>query len=56
MKLSEKKKFEDQLFLDNKNRYCFNSKCKKCKHSCKQSFRVEIVCCPNFESKGKINV
>ena len=55
MKLSKKKKFEDQLFLNDKNRYSFNEKCKKCKNKCKQSFRVKVVYCPNFKSKGKKN-
>ena len=34
-----------------RKRVTFNEKCKKCKHDCKQSYRVEIIVCKNFNKK-----
>jgi len=32
-----------------------NEKCLECKHECKQSSHVEILDCPQFETRGKYN-
>ena len=34
-----------------RKRIVFNEKCKKCMHECKQSYRVEIIACKNFQKK-----
>ena len=53
-----KKFFEEYEFYIKQNirrRICYNKECKQCKNDCKQSFRVEIVCCPNKKIIRKRN-
>jgi hypothetical protein len=40
-----KKEFEDYWWEN------YNKKCLKCKRNCKQSFKTEIIKCPNFKPK-----
>ena len=34
-----------------RKRIVFNSKCKKCMHECKQSYRAEITACKDYIKK-----
>ncbi len=34
-----------------RKRIVFNSKCKKCMHECKQSYRAEIIACKDYTKK-----
>lgn len=34
------------VFYKNKGVICYNKLCNKCSRSCKQSFRAQIVSCP----------
>ena len=49
MKKGEKEQWA--FFLNERNRKTYNSLCRRCARSCKQSFRVKIVCCPSYRSK-----
>ena len=42
---------ETQFYRTASGHISYNSKCKQCKHACKQSFRVEIVKCPKYADK-----
>ena len=51
-RLSQKAKREWSLFLDpGTGRRSYNELCRRCTHSCKQSFRTIVVACPHYESK-----
>lgn len=50
--LNEQKKKEWKFFLNRKNIIEFNEQCKKCNNKCKQSFRAEIISCPNFNLRS----
>ena len=51
-RLSQKAKREWRLFLDSRTgRRSYNELCRRCTHSCKQSFRAIVVACPHYESK-----
>ncbi|MBO5891453.1 MAG: hypothetical protein J6Q30_01910 [Oscillospiraceae bacterium] len=51
-RLSQKAKREWSLFLDPRTgRRSYNELCRRCTHSCKQSFRTIVVTCPHYESK-----
>ena len=50
-RMTKKQKEEWTLFLNENNRRQYNDVCRRCVHECKQSFRVEVVCCPNYLSK-----
>ena len=53
-RLSKKAKQEWDLFLDpSTGRRSYNELCRRCTHSCKQSFRAIVVACPHYESKRK---
>ena len=53
-RLSKKAKREWDLFLDPcTGRRSYNELCRRCTHSCKQSFRAIVVACPHYESKRK---
>ncbi|WP_316269888.1 hypothetical protein [Claveliimonas bilis] len=52
-RMSKKRKLEWSYFLNNRNRITYNIICRKCIHSCKQSFRAEIIQCPRYYSKQK---
>lgn len=50
-RMSKKRKMEWSFFLSDRNRITYNELCRRCKHSCKQSFRVVVVECPRYLSK-----
>ena len=51
MSRSQKWKLEWAFFLGADGRRKYNEQCRRCVHSCKQSFRVTIVSCPVYKSK-----
>lgn len=51
MSKSQKWKLEWSFYLDTDGRRKYNDLCRRCIHSCKQSFRAEIVRCPYYISK-----
>lgn len=51
MKLSKELKTELSFFVNGKGKIQYASKCRHCKKSCKQSFRVRVYTCPKFEDK-----
>ncbi len=55
-RMSKKLKEEWSLFLNERGRICFNTLCRKCRNSCKQSNRARLIDCPNYCSKRAINV
>lgn len=50
-RMSQKRKEEWSFFLNERARVSYNELCRKCRYSCKQSFRAIIVECPKYESK-----
>jgi len=52
-RMSKKMKLEWALFIGSNGRRQYNELCRKCGRDCKQSFRVVIVECRNYESKRK---
>lgn len=46
--MSERYKKEWEFFRNCKNIVGYNERCNQCKNKCKQSFRAEIISCPNF--------
>lgn len=50
-RMSKKRKEELAFFLNDRNRVTYNELCQKCRHSCKQSFRVQLIECPQYLSK-----
>lgn len=50
-RMSKKRKLEWAFFLNHRNRITYNTLCRKCAHSCKQSFRAVVVECPRYQSK-----
>lgn len=52
-KLTKKYSKEWTFFIrqGKRSRVVYNSKCKKCIHECKQSYKVKIVACPIYQSK-----
>lgn len=53
-RMSKKLKHEWSLFLNHRGRRCYNSLCRHCIHSCKQSFRATVVECPRYFSKRAV--
>lgn len=51
MSKSQKWKLEWSFYLDTDGRRKYNDLCRRCIHSCKQSFRAEIVRCSCYISK-----
>ena len=51
MSKSQKWKLEWSFYLDTDGRRKYNDLCRRCIHSCKQSFRAEIVRCLCYISK-----
>lgn len=49
--MTKKRKEEWMFFLNERNRITHNPLCRKCRLLCKQSFRAEILVCPNYYSK-----
>ena len=51
-RMSKKRKLELSFFLNNRGRVTYNDLCRKCQYECKQSFRVVVIDCPRYLSKG----
>ena len=49
--MTKKRKEEWSFFLNERNRITHNLLCRRCMYICKQSFRAEIIECPNYYSK-----
>lgn len=49
--MTKKRKEEWSFFLNERNRITYHELCRRCVYICKQSFRVEIIECPNYYSK-----
>lgn len=48
-RLSKKVKDEMQFFINPKtHKRQYNLHCQHCTNDCKQSYRVQIICCPKF--------
>ena len=45
-RMPKKKKAELAFFLNDRGRMAYNGLCRKCQHTCRQSFRAVIVDCP----------
>jgi hypothetical protein len=52
-KLTKKARLEWSLFLNEYGRRQYNAFCLKCRHECKQPYRVTVLCCPKHEGKQK---
>ena len=50
-RMSNKRRLEWSFFLNDRSRITYNELCRKCRHECKQSFRVIVVDCPKYLSK-----
>ncbi len=50
--LNKLNKKEWKVFLNQKNIVEYNEQCKNCNNKCKQSFRAEIISCPNFNLRS----
>ena len=50
-RMSKKRKEEWAFFLNERNRITYNPLCRRCRRTCKQSFRAIIIDCPPFLSK-----
>ncbi len=51
-KMSKKDKLFWELFIDPANgRRKYNHICRCCTHSCRQSYRAELICCPHYLGK-----
>ena len=50
-RMPKKRKLELSFFLNERGRVTYNSLCRKCQRTCKQSFRAGIVDCPHYLSK-----
>ena len=42
-------------FLNDRGRVTYNELCRKCQHTCKQSFRATVIDCPRYLSKRAKN-
>lgn len=51
MSRSKKWKLEWSFFLGDDGRRKYNDLCRRCVHSCKQSFQASVVSCPRYFSK-----
>ena len=50
-RMSKKRKKELAFFLNDRGRMAYNVLCRKCRNTCKQSFRAVIIDCPRYLSK-----
>ena len=50
-RMSKKMKKELDFFLNDRGRRAYNGLCRKCRLTCKQSFRAVVVDCPYYLSK-----
>lgn len=52
MSRSQKWRHEWSFFIGDSGRRKYNRFCVRCVHSCKQSFRADLIACPHFSRKG----
>ena len=52
-RMTKSKKSEWSLFLNERNRICYNELCRRCVNNCKQSFRAVVISC-NYVSKRSV--
>lgn len=50
--LNKHNKKEWKFFRNQRNNVGYNERCNQCKNKCKQSFRAEIISCPNFNLRS----
>ena len=50
-RMSRKRWEEWDFFLNRRDRITCNDLCRNCRHSCKQSFRAQIVACWKYRNK-----
>ena len=50
-RMSNKRKQELSLFLNERGRVEYNSLCRRCVHSCKQAYKVLVIVCGRYLSK-----
>lgn len=55
-RMSKRQKQEWAFFLDDRGRKSYNVLCRRCIHSCKQSFRAMVIECPHYCSKRAVSV
>ena len=51
MSRSQKWRQEWSFFIGDSGRRKYNRFCVRCVHSCKQSFRADLIACPHFSRK-----
>ena len=55
-KMSQKRKKELSLFLNNAGRVEYNVLCRRCVHKCKQPYKAIVVECRRYLSKRSVEV
>ena len=50
-RMTQKRKQELTLFLNERDRVEYNSLCRRCVHTCKQAYRVLVIECDRYLSK-----
>ena len=55
-KMSQKRKKELSLFLNDAGRVEYNSLCRRCVHECKQPHKAIVVECRRYLSKRSVEV
>lgn len=50
-RMSQKKKRELSLFLNDQGRVEYNTLCRRCVHNCKQAYKVLVIECGRYLSK-----
>ena len=50
-RMSQKKKRELSLFLNDQGRVEYNTLCRRCVHNCKQAYKVLVIECDRYLSK-----
>lgn len=51
MALNKETKADMKMFLDKDGRVKYNTKCKECAKSCKQSYRAQIISCTKYVNR-----
>ena len=54
-RMSKKRKKELAFFRGDRGRMAYNELCRKCRNTCKQSFRAIVIDCPRYLSKRAKN-
>ena len=50
-RMTQKRKQELSLFLNERGRVEYNSLCRRCVHTCKQAYKVLVIECGRYLSK-----